>query len=295
MNLIPYRIESTPEQPIDFFYHFYRGKKFMVYFENFEQIEFEELSAIGCVLVDSEQKIYDFDVPDFEKEDLKTVRLSFQEGLNYLLTKEVEWSLRMIDERMSQCKSIAEKKSVKETLLQQLLDLQKVIATSLTTANKYPANTKAIDYLINYIRKTYKAGAVRKAMKKNLTSFGYERDIALLQRIYHLYNEDFNFIDVARTSQKDFIAALTANNYSLHKSKIHFGCQTVIAVAILDTISKFFKNLKPQAIEQSEVFVTDEGNLLKSGNYRKSKLPINSKTVDREPIKSTLTRVEIKS
>jgi len=99
-------------------------------------------------------------------------------------------------------------------------------------------------------------------------SFGYlhKGKEALLRKVYReCESPSGNFIS-SETNEDDFIEVLTTQDFRACTKKIHIGCETKEAVYILDKLSKYFKHLKPPAIEKSGLFITNEDNILTANN-----------------------------
>lgn len=102
-------------------------------------------------------------------------------------------------------------------------------------------------------------------------SFGFNGDkeklksaLSALNRIVELLNEDKTTID-------DLLSVLTSKDLKLGAPPIHLGCETTQFSYIISKLEQHFSNFNPTAIEQSNLFFSKKGTVLKRNNLYKNK------------------------
>ena len=88
--------------------------------------------------------------------------------------------------------------------------------------------------------------------------------LSALNRIVELLNEDKTTID-------DLLSVLTSKNLKLGAPPIHLGCETTQFSYIISKFEQHFSNFNPSTIEQSNLFFSKKGTVLKRNNLYKNK------------------------
>lgn len=115
-------------------------------------------------------------------------------------------------------------------------------------------------------------------------SFGYKLgNTKALSTIYRLLNLKINFINEAKTSEADFIKALTAKDLEKIEIEIHLGCETTQFSYILDKMKPLFSNFNPTSVEKSFVFYSKNGKHITRSNLYSNKIdaPKNVEDIDK--------------
>lgn len=114
---------------------------------------------------------------------------------------------------------------------------------------------------------------------KKLT-FGFNGDITKLKDIVKLLCLHFNFLNETVTTQEQFIEVFTTKDLSNSTSFIWLGCATNLFVEVQKHLQKIALNFTDAALEESNLFKTQNGNFLKAANIaqtrRKSKLKLET-------------------
>jgi hypothetical protein len=85
--------------------------------------------------------------------------------------------------------------------------------------------------------------------------FGYKGDKDKLKQLIQLLCNYHNLLDEAITKQQDFCDLLTTNNIYEKRYRIQFGCNTNLAVYVLEKLKISTPHLKPANIDKSNYFL----------------------------------------
>lgn len=115
-------------------------------------------------------------------------------------------------------------------------------------------------------------------------SFGFDKRSGLdLVHVYQYFNAHIDFINTEKTSVEDFVNVLTTSDFSAETRPIYLNCETVQFIYLRSKLSPFFKDLDPTRIEDSKLFFSKKGIVLKKSNLYKNKIsnPKKQEEIDR--------------
>lgn len=96
--------------------------------------------------------------------------------------------------------------------------------------------------------------------------FGFKGSKELLEKIYYKCGTKEDKFISPETDINDFVDILTSKEVIKTEKKIYLECNTKEAVYILDKLERYFKNLNPASIQESQFFLTKDGNHLSDDN-----------------------------
>ena len=102
-------------------------------------------------------------------------------------------------------------------------------------------------------------------------SFGFNADPVKLKSVLVALNRNVELLNDHRTSVDELISVLTSKEIKLGASQIHIGCETTQFSYIISKLEHYFSNFNPTSIEQSNLFFSKKGNVLKRNNLYKNK------------------------
>lgn len=102
-------------------------------------------------------------------------------------------------------------------------------------------------------------------------SFGFNGDSAKLKSVLVALNRNVELLNDDRTSVDELISVLTSKEIKLGASQIHIGCETTQFSYIISKLEHYFSNFNPTSIEQSNLFFSKKGTVLKRNNLYKNK------------------------
>jgi hypothetical protein len=102
-------------------------------------------------------------------------------------------------------------------------------------------------------------------------SFGFNGDPVKLKSILVALNRNVELLNDDRTSVDELISVLTSKEIKLGASQIHIGCETTQFSYIISKLEHYFSNFNPTTIEQSNLFFSKKGTVLKRNNLYKNK------------------------
>lgn len=102
-------------------------------------------------------------------------------------------------------------------------------------------------------------------------SFGFNADPVKLKSVLVALNRNVELLNDDRTSVDELISVLTSKEIKLGASQIHIGCETTQFSYIISKLEQHFSNFNPTTIEQSNLFFSKKGTVLKRNNLYKNK------------------------
>ncbi|MCB0537289.1 MAG: hypothetical protein KDC59_16405 [Saprospiraceae bacterium] len=106
--------------------------------------------------------------------------------------------------------------------------------------------------------------------KDSRFSFGFTGDADNLKTVIYSLNRQIELLKDETTADQ-FQAVLTSKNLQIGASQIHLNCETTQFSYIVGKLEHSFTNFNPTSIEQSNLFYSKKGNLLKRNNLYKNK------------------------
>lgn len=193
----------------------------------------------------------------YENEPFLPVKVYFKDYLESRLNTTVANSIHLIEEKAEQI--VNNGNSTKN-----YLDKQKQILADITLYSEI--NQEHHNLIHPYLKKISKALSRRQLGHFNDTNVYSKKTkvepyfIPLInkRKIQLLYSnaKKLDLIDFAQVTQQSFENVFTGSNPLLSNDKILFQCSTREAIYFLEQIKKYFKNLNPTSIGNSEAFMT---------------------------------------
>ncbi len=119
--------------------------------------------------------------------------------------------------------------------------------------------------------------------KSDKFSFGYKNgNVENLKSVMGSLQRQLELVDENRCSISDFISILTSKDIVRGSQPIYLQCETTQFSYIIGKIGQHFTNFTPTTIEQSNLFYSKKGTLLKRNNLykNKSQYPKDQQTID---------------
>lgn len=107
--------------------------------------------------------------------------------------------------------------------------------------------------------------------KSNRFSFGFNGKTDNLKSVLFLLNRDIELLNEDKTTIDDLLSVLTSKDLKLGAPPIHLGCETTQFSYIISKLEQHFSNFNPTTIEQSNLFFSKKGTVLKRSNLYKNK------------------------
>lgn len=102
-------------------------------------------------------------------------------------------------------------------------------------------------------------------------SFGFNGDTAKLKSALSALNRIVELLNEDKTTIDDLLSVLTSKDLKLGAPPIHLGCETTQFSYIISKLEQHFSNFNPTTIEQSNLFFSKKGTVLKRNNLYKNK------------------------
>lgn len=118
--------------------------------------------------------------------------------------------------------------------------------------------------------------------KSNRFSFGFNGDTTKLKSVLTALNRNIELLNEDKSTVDDLFSVLTHNNLKLGAAQIHLGCETTQFSYVISKLEHYFSNFNPTTIEQSNLFYSKKGTLLKRNNLYKNnnKFPKEQDNID---------------
>lgn len=110
-----------------------------------------------------------------------------------------------------------------------------------------------------------------KVEKDTRFSFGFNGDPANLKSVLLALNRNVELLNDEKTSVEQFISVLTSKDLKRGAPQIQIGCETTQFSYIISKLEQHFSNFNPTTIEQSNLFFSKKGTVLKRNNLYKNK------------------------
>lgn len=122
-----------------------------------------------------------------------------------------------------------------------------------------------------------------KLEKSDKLSFGFNGNRESLKSVIIALNRHLYLLNDDKTSSDDLLSVLTSKDLKIGAPQIHLDCETTQFAYIVDKLKSHFHNLTPTSIEQTNLFYSKKGTLLKRNNLYKNKsfYPKEQETIDR--------------
>jgi hypothetical protein len=101
-------------------------------------------------------------------------------------------------------------------------------------------------------------------------SFGFNGDKEKLKSVLITLNRNIELLNEDRTSVEDLLNVLTSKDLRLGAAQIHLGCETTQFSYVVSKLDHHFSNFNPTTIEQSNLFFSKKGTVLKRNNLYKN-------------------------
>lgn len=109
--------------------------------------------------------------------------------------------------------------------------------------------------------------------QKEILTFGYKyEDTQKLLDFVTRLTLKIDFINTRKTSAQNLVDVFMAVDLSIALPEIHLACETTQLSYIFDKLRPYFKNLTLKNIEESQLFYTKKGTLLKAQNLSASRI-----------------------
>ena len=126
-------------------------------------------------------------------------------------------------------------------------------------------------------------GIVDYKLDKNTRfSFGYNGDTIKLKTALTALNKYIDLINENLTTIEALVSVLTSLDLKLGAPQINLGCETTQFSYVISKLEHHFSNFNPTTIEQSNLFYSKKGTVLKRNNLYKnnSKFPKEQDNID---------------
>jgi hypothetical protein len=108
--------------------------------------------------------------------------------------------------------------------------------------------------------------------KEHKINFGFKGKTDNLKTVITQLNFKANLLKEGTTTADELLSVLTSKNLIPGSAKIYLDCETAIFRYILDKLKPVFSNLKLIVIENSNVFYSKNGTLIKANNLSSSRI-----------------------
>ena len=121
-----------------------------------------------------------------------------------------------------------------------------------------------------------------KLEKSTRLSFGYKGNTAKLKSVLLSLNRIIELVNEDHTSVDNLVSVLTSRDLKIGAPQIHLGCETTQFSYIISKLEHYFSNLNPTSIEQSNLFFSKKGTVIKRNNLYKNnnKFPKEQDRID---------------
>jgi hypothetical protein len=111
----------------------------------------------------------------------------------------------------------------------------------------------------------YKVGKSERFM------FGFNGDTIKLKSVIAALNKYIELLNEEHTTTDHLVSVLTSLDLKLGAPQIHLGCETTQFSYVISKLEHHFSNFNPTTIEQSNLFFSKKGTVLKRNNLYKNK------------------------
>lgn len=121
-----------------------------------------------------------------------------------------------------------------------------------------------------------------KIPKSTRLSFGFNGNTTKLKSVLLALNRIIELVNEDHTSVDNLVSALTSRDLKIGAAQIHLGCETTQFSYIISKLEHYFSNFNPTSIEQSNLFYSKKGTVLKRNNLYKNnnKFPKEQDNID---------------
>lgn len=121
-----------------------------------------------------------------------------------------------------------------------------------------------------------------KIPKNTRLSFGFNGNTTKLKSVLLALNRSIELVNEDHTSVDNLVSVLTSLDLKLGAPQIHLGCETTQFSYIISKLEHYFSNFNPTSIEQSNLFFSKKGTVLKRNNLYKNnnKFPKEQDNID---------------
>lgn len=102
-----------------------------------------------------------------------------------------------------------------------------------------------------------------KFKKDTRLSFGFIGDKDKLKSVLFLLNRDMELLIEDKTTVEELLSVLTSKDLKLGAPQIYLGCETTQFSYIVSKLGQHFRNFTPTSIEQSNLFYSKKGTIVK--------------------------------
>lgn len=113
-------------------------------------------------------------------------------------------------------------------------------------------------------------------------AFGFNGDKEKLKSVLTALNSRLELLNEDKTSVAELLIVLTSKDLKLGTPQIHLECETTQFSYIITKLEHYFSNFNPTTIEQSNLFFSKKGTVLKRNNLYKNnnKFPKEQGNID---------------
>lgn len=121
-----------------------------------------------------------------------------------------------------------------------------------------------------------------KIPKNTRLSFGFNGNTIKLKSVIQALNRNIELLNEDHTSVDNLVSVLTSRDLKIGAAQIHLGCETTQFSYIISKLEHYFSNFNPTSIEQSNLFYSKKGTVLKRNNLYKNnnKFPKEQDNID---------------
>lgn len=268
-------MKSTPNSPILFFEDFLTEENLKLHEENFykdiinpSQESFDEYKEGGYITY----------IPSvYENDDDSSKQVFYKDTLISILENEKKNSIELINSKILEIKNSGNSTDYYvQSNLNKLFSLKR---KKLSTYKFKKLVLKIIDEIINVISTHNFKHQKTKRNNFKISNGFFEPNISA-PKIKKIYQKavKLDIIEMDIVSEETFLNVLICENPSELDEKIYFSEMTLYSILFLDTISKYFDNLKSSTITKSGLFYTKKGFLINQNLYDKNIVSLKSKT-----------------
>jgi hypothetical protein len=132
----------------------------------------------------------------------------------------------------------------------------------------------------------------QKAQKGNGSYFKPKINESKLKKIYQIarFHE---IIDITKVSETQFLNVFNCSNPDNVVNKFIFNSNNRKGLFFLNCMSKYFNNLKPSTLAQSQLFLSKNGTILKQNNIDTINSFLTNNNIVHPEIRLSFTKIEI--
>jgi hypothetical protein len=118
--------------------------------------------------------------------------------------------------------------------------------------------------------------------KNTRLSFGFNGNTIKLKSVIQALNRNIELLNEDHTTIDNLVSVLTSRDLKIGAAQIHLGCETTQFSYIISKLEHYFSNFNPTSIEQSNLFYSKKGTVLKRNNLYKNnnKFPKEQDNID---------------